>query len=49
MLGFQTRLEVNVFFRDRGVYYNYTSSEIDQEIKTNDRLLECRERELRSR
>ncbi len=49
MLGFQTRLEVNTFLRDRGVYYNYTPAEIDQEIRTNERLLECQERELRSR
>ncbi len=49
MLGFQTRWEVNAFLRDRGAYYNYTPSEIDQEIRTNDQLLECQERELRSR
>ena len=49
MLGLQTRLEVNAFLRDRGVYYNYTRAEIDQEIRTNDRLLERQERELRSR
>jgi len=49
MLGFQTRLEVNAFLRDRGVYYDYTPSEIDQEISTNEHLLERQERELRSR
>jgi len=31
MLGFQSRLEVNAFLRDHGVYYNYTPSEIDLE------------------
>jgi len=49
MLGFETRLEVNSFLRDRGVYYNYSPSELDQEIETNERLLEAREREVRSR
>ena len=48
-LGFETRLEVNSFLRDRGVYYNYSPSELDQEIETNERLLEAREREVRSR
>ena len=49
VLGFETRLEVNSFLRDRGVYYNYSPSELDQEIETNERLLETREREVRSR
>ena len=42
VLGFETRLEVNSFLRDRGVYYNYSPSELDQEIETNERLLEAR-------
>jgi hypothetical protein len=49
VLGFQTRLEVNSFLRNHGVYYNYSPSEIDQEITANERLLECRERGLRPR
>ena len=49
VLGFETRVEVNSFLRDRGVYYNYSPSELDQEIETNERLLEAREREVRSR
>ncbi len=49
LLGFETRLEVNSFFREHGVYYNYTPSEINQEIETNERLLERSKRELRSR
>ena len=49
VLGFETRLEVNSFLKDRGVYYNYSPSELDQEIETNERLLETREREVRSR
>jgi len=49
LLGFGSRLEVNSFLRDRGVYYNYTTSEIDQEIETNELLLERRGHELRSR
>jgi len=49
LLSFETRLEVNSFLRDRGAYYNYSPSELDQEIETNERLLEAREREVRSR
>jgi len=49
VLGFETRLEVNSFLRDRGVYYNNSPSELDQEIETNERLLEAREREVRLR
>ncbi|MGD0695594.1 MAG: UPF0175 family protein [Terriglobia bacterium] len=47
VLGFDTRLEVNSFLRDHGVYYNYTPAEIDSEIRTNERLLEGKEREVR--
>ncbi len=43
VLGFRTRMEVNSFLRDHGIYYDYTPSEIDQEIRTNERLLEHRE------
>ena len=49
VLGFQTRWEVNSFLRDRGINYNYAPSEIDEEIKTNERLLQCRDRDLLSR
>jgi hypothetical protein len=42
VLGFRTRMEVNSFLRDHGIYYDYTASEIDQEIRTNERLLEHR-------
>jgi len=49
VLGFETRLEVNSFLREHGIYYDYKPSDIDQEIETNERLLERRERELRSR
>jgi hypothetical protein len=48
LLGLETRLEVNSFLREHGVYYNYTPTEIDQEIRTNERLLE-RTGEARSR
>jgi hypothetical protein len=43
VLGFRTRMEVNSFLRDHGVYYDYTASEIAQEIRINERLLEHRE------
>jgi hypothetical protein len=42
VLGFRTRMEVNSFLRDHCIYYDYTPSEIDQEIRTNERLLEHR-------
>jgi hypothetical protein len=48
VLGFETRVEVNSFLRDHGAYYNYTPAEIDQEIRTNERLL-GRTGEIRSR
>ncbi|MGD0460215.1 MAG: UPF0175 family protein [Terriglobia bacterium] len=48
VLGFESRLEVNSFLRNHGLYYDYTPTEIDQEIRTNERLLE-RTGELRSR
>jgi hypothetical protein len=40
VLGFESRLEVNSFLREHGVYYNYTPTEIEKEIATNERLLE---------
>ena len=40
VLGFETRLEVNLFLGDHGIYYNYTPAEINQEIINNERLLE---------
>ena len=48
LLSFATRLEVNSFLRSHGVYYNYSPTEIEQEIRTNERLLE-RTGEPRSR
>jgi hypothetical protein len=42
VLGFRSRMEVNSFLRDHGIYYDYTPSEIDREIRTNERLLEHR-------
>jgi hypothetical protein len=48
VLGFETRLEVNSFLRNHGVYYNYKPSEIDEEIRSNEGLLE-QTGELRSR
>ena len=49
LLGFETRLEVNSFLRAHGVYYNYDVSEIEQEIETNERLLEPKNQALRPR
>ncbi|MGH9449910.1 MAG: UPF0175 family protein [Terriglobia bacterium] len=33
VLGFATRMEVNSFLRDHGIYCDFTPSEIDQEIR----------------
>jgi Uncharacterised protein family (UPF0175) len=49
VLGFKTRLEVNTFLRDHGLYYNYSPAEVDQEIRTNERLLQPNDREHRPR
>ncbi|MGH9326586.1 MAG: UPF0175 family protein [Terriglobia bacterium] len=43
VLGVRTRMEVNSFLKDHGVYYDYTPAEIDREISTNERLLDPRE------
>lgn len=43
VLGFRSRMEVNSFLREHGMYYDYTPSEIDREIRTNERLLEQQE------
>ncbi len=40
LLGFETRVEVNVFLRQHGAYYDYTETEIDREIETGERPLE---------
>jgi hypothetical protein len=40
LLGFRSRMDVNSFLREHGMYYDYTPSEIDREIRTNERLLE---------
>jgi Uncharacterised protein family (UPF0175) len=49
VLGFKTRLEVNTFLRDHGLYYNYSPAEVDQEIRTNELLLQPNDREHRPR
>ena len=43
VLGFRSRMEVNSFLREHGMYYDYSPSEIDREIRTNERLLEQQE------
>jgi uncharacterized protein UPF0175 len=42
MLGLQTRLEVNRFLHDHGICYDYGQAEIEEKIKTGERLLERR-------
>ncbi len=49
MLGFESRMEVNAFLKEHGIYYNYTQAEIEQEIETSEQLLQRRDRELRRR
>lgn len=34
MLGFQTRMEVDVFLRQHGVYRDYTETDLDRDIET---------------
>ncbi len=44
MLGFETRMEVNAFLKDHGIFYSYSQTEIEREIESVDRLLELDER-----
>jgi len=39
MLGFESRMRVNQFLRDHGVYYEYSPTELEDEIDSNERLL----------
>jgi hypothetical protein len=40
LLGFDTRWQANSFLRERGVYYNFTPSEMNEEITANEQLLD---------
>jgi Uncharacterised protein family (UPF0175) len=39
MLGFETRMQVNQFLREHGIYYDYSQEELEAEIEDNKRLL----------
>jgi len=39
MLGFESRMQVNAFLRDHAAWYDYTQTEIEDEIESNERLL----------
>jgi hypothetical protein len=34
MLGFQTRMEVDAFLKQHGVYLDYTEADLDQDLET---------------
>ena len=38
MLGFQTRMEVDAFLKQHGVYLDYTDADLDQDLATLDQL-----------
>jgi hypothetical protein len=38
MLGFQTRIEVDAFFKQHGVYRDYSAADLDRDIETLRRL-----------
>ncbi len=40
LLGFETRIEVNSSLKEHRAYYDHTEAEVEQEILTNERLLE---------
>ena len=40
MLGFQTRMEVDAFLKQHGVYRDYTEADLDRDIET---LLQLRQ------
>jgi hypothetical protein len=39
MLGFESRMQVNEFLKEHGVYYEYSRAELEDEIETNERLI----------
>lgn len=39
MLGLESRMQVNRFLRDHGIYYEYNPAEIEDEIGWNEPLL----------
>jgi hypothetical protein len=40
MLGFQTRMEVDAFLKQHGVYRDYTEADLDRDIETLRQLRE---------
>ena len=38
LLGFETRIEVHAFFKEHGVYLNYTVEDLQQDIRTSESL-----------
>ena len=38
MLGLQTRMEVDAFLKQQGVYLDYTGVDLDRDLETLDQL-----------
>jgi hypothetical protein len=39
LLGFESRMRVDQFLKDHGLYYDYSQTELEGEIESNERLL----------
>ena len=48
MLGFQTRMEVDGFLKEHGLYFEYTLEDLDREAEGSRRVLEQRQAERAS-
>jgi transposase InsO family protein len=46
MLGFQTRMEVDGFLKEHGVYLEYTLEDLDREAESSRRVWQQRQAEL---
>ena len=46
LLGYQTRMEVDGFLKQHGVYLDYTLEDLERESAVNDRLWQKRQLEL---
>ena len=46
LLGYQTRMEVDGFLKEHGVYLEYTIEDLDREAAVSHRLREQRQQEL---
>ena len=46
LLGYETRMEVDGFLKEHGVYLEYTMDELEEDSASGDRLWQIRQQEL---